>query len=55
MTLIQILQKLSYDSNQLDVPSAASIAQASVSKDAELEVTATDALRQELGLPLNSP
>ena len=55
MALIQILQKLSYDSNQLDLPSAASTAQASVSKDAEIEATATNALRQELGLPPNNP
>ena len=55
MALIQILQKMSYDSNQLDVPSAASTAQASVGKDAEIEATATNALRQELGIPSNSP
>ena len=55
MALIQILQKLSYDSNELDVPSAASTAQASVSKDAEIQATATKVLRQELGLPPNNP
>ena len=55
MALIQILQKLSYDSNELDVPSAASTAQASVSKDAEIQATAAKVLRQELGLPPNNP
>ena len=55
LALIQILQKLSYDSNQLDVPSATSTAQASVSKDTEMEASAADSLRQELGLPPNVP
>ena len=53
--LIEILQKLSYDSNQLDVPSAASAAESVVSNDTHMEATATTALRQELGLPPNTP
>jgi hypothetical protein len=53
--LIQILQKLSYDSNQLSVPSDAATAQTDVRNDVATETTASETLRHELGLPQSIP